>query len=75
MYLSWYLAIGFVVSFLHNFRMIFYERETLFYRVWAFIYIAVFFPIALLVRIAELHPVTRRISTAIAKFFVGFVER
>lgn len=51
----YYLFIGIIFSFIHNFETLFYEEEFFHYKIWVLIYVAFLFPIALLIRIININ--------------------
>lgn len=46
----YYFFVGLVYSLVHNYDLFINEKESMFYKIWSMVLIAIFFPISILIK-------------------------
>ena len=67
----YYLLIGLVYSFFHNYNVLFVEKENFIYKVWSYFLVTLLFPLPVFVFIMDSNAKTEKILDNIITTIVG----
>lgn len=71
----YYLIAGLFYSFFHNYSLFFFENEQITFKIWSYFYIALFFPLAILINLLNSSSKTQKVLDAMVDAIVGLIER
>ena len=71
----YYLIAGLFYSFFHNYSLFFFENEQITFKIWSYFYIALLFPLAILIKLLSSNSKTQKVLDAMIDAIVRLIER